>query len=274
MLLPLGALLATVLTVAQSDTISRHDIVRDVERLVQSDTVPGPPGEGTVRVVGFKVDGAQKVRSLDGFLQQHGRLLWYLATHTPGAEARILPLSADPRPVRDSISAALINNDVFMRRLMTMLSQYGASRHRVVEGVPAMPERPSISAADLSVLGARFFYPDRFSADGQTMFSHICAGANGLGDVPMPVDPAVEAFLFVAVSDAAFAPNSELMADYEIAAKRAKVVSMSKDVTTRIRRAQGALWMQLEQSAALKRAIESGYAMNAAVLPFRISTIP
>jgi hypothetical protein len=233
--------------------------------------VPGPPGEDTVRVVGFNSDMKDTSGSLGGFVREHGRLLWYLATHTRGAEARMLPLRADPEPVRDSIRAALIANDAFMERLMTMLARYGASRHRVVLGFPPTAEIPTVSATDLSAIGVRFFYPDRFSADGNTMFTHICAGANGLSDFPAGVDPLIEAFTFVAVSSAVFKPKSALMSDYEAAAKRAKAVSVSKDAATRIQRAQGALWMQLEQSVALKQAILSEYAIRAEILPFRLN---
>lgn len=269
MLLTLALLVTTSLAPARPDTVRRAAIERDLVRLIQSDTVPGPPGEGTVRVVGFNVDTKDTLISMGGFVRDHGRLLWYLATHTPGAEARMLPLRADPEPVRDSIRAALLGNDAFMQRVMTMLARYGASRHQVVVAAPAA-ELPTVSSSELSALGVRFFYPDRFSEDGTTMFTHICAGANGLSDFPSVVDPVVEAFTFVAVNRAVFKPHSALMRDYEAAAKRAKVVSVSKDVTTRVRRAQGALWMQLEQSGALKQAIAHEYAISKDILPFRL----
>jgi hypothetical protein len=272
MFLTLAILMTSVLAPAQSDTVRRETVERDLARLIRSDTVPGPPGEGTVRVVGFNVDTKDTLGSLGGFVRDHGRLLWYLATHTRGAEARMLPLRADPEPVRDSIRAALLGNDAFMQRLMMMLTRYGASHHQIVLGSAPAAEIATVSSSELSALGVRFFYPDRFSDDGTTMFTHICAGANGLSDFPAPVDPLIEAFTFVAVNRAVFKPHSALMSDYEAAAKRAKVVSASKDVATRIRRAQGALWMQLEQSAALKEAIASEYAVSKDILPFRLKT--
>lgn len=271
MLLPLALLVTAVLAPARPDTIRRDAVERGLARLITSDTVPGPPGEGTVRVVGFDVDVKDAPGILGGFVREHGRLLWYLATHTRGAQARMLPLRADPKPARDSIRAALLGNDAFMQYVMTMLARYGALHHQVVAGSAPAAERAAVSSSDLSALGVRFFYPDRFSEDGKTMFTHICAGANGLSDLPSGVDPLMEAFVFVAVNRAVFEPHSPLMRDYEAAAKRAKVVSASKDVATRIRRAQGALWMQLEQSAALRQAIAREYAITKDILPFRLT---
>ena len=64
------------------------------------------------------------------------------------------------------------------------------------------------------------------------------------------------------------------MRAFELASKHAKVTSASKDRTTRILRAQGALWAELERSAALGQAIEVTYAQQRAVLPFRIARAP
>lgn len=271
MLITIALLAATVLGPVRADTVRREDVVRELGLLIQSDTVPGPPGEGTVRVVGFNADARQALPLLGEFVRVHGRLLWYMATHTPGAEARMLPLGADPQLARDSIRTALSSNDAFMKRTMQMLAQYWAPRGRVVAGVSTTSPTVSIALSKLSTLGARFFYPDRFSESGDIMFTHICAGVNGLADLPGGIDPVTEAFVFVAISQAAFTQGSALMRDYETAARRAKLVSASKDTSTRIKRAQGALWMQLEQSPALTRAIQKAYALNAVVLPFHLA---
>lgn len=270
MLLTIAILVGAALSPVQADTIRREAIELEVARLVRSDTVPGPPGECTVQVVGFYTKDAPTLPILGDFMQRHERLLWYLASHTPGAFPRMVPLGEDPRPVRDSIFEALRSNDAFMSGLSRMLAQFWGPRGRVVAGVPAIGARPTIPVSHLSALGARFFYPDRFSERGDTMYTHICAGVNGLADFPGDVDPMLEAFTFAAVNRAVLAPSSAPMSDYDVPAARAKLVSRGKDPSTRIRRAQGAMWMQMEQSAAMRRAIVEAYARSGGVLPFRI----
>jgi hypothetical protein len=103
------------------------------------------------------------------------------------------------------------------------------------------------------------------------MFTHICAGMNGISDLPDAVDPLVEAFVFAAVSGSVFEPRSPLMRDFERAAKRAKVTSVSKDTATRVRRAQGAMWVKLEESSALRRVLTRAYSAHQTVLPFRLA---
>ncbi len=253
------------------DTITRVAIERELSTLVRVDTVPGPPGEGMVRVVGFNVDAKTTLPLLADFLREHGRLVWYLATHTPGAEARMLGDRDNPLIVRDSVIAALHANQIFNDRFLAMLAQYWRPRGLVISGYSPPTSRASVSVARLAQLGARFFYPDRFSVRGDTMFTHICAGRNGISELSDEVDPLLEAFVFAGVSGSVFEPRSPLMRAFDLASKRAKVTSMSKDTATRVRRAQGAMWVQLEQSPALKRALTRAYSTHRAVLPFRLT---
>lgn len=256
---------------ARPDTVQRASIQQAIGALVRIDTVPGPPGEGSVRVVGFNVDSHTRSPLLSDFLRDHGRLLWYLATHTRGAEARMLGDRDSAYVVRDSIVSALIASQVFNERVFAMLGEYWRPRGRVIAGIGAGAPQTPITITRLAQIGARFFYPDRFSTSGDTMFTHICAGINGISDLAEVVDPILEAFVFVAVTSDLFVPHAPLMLAFERASKRAKVTSASKDAATRVRRAQGALWAQLEESPALRRALARAYVAHRTVLPFRLA---
>lgn len=267
-------LLAINLHATPADTVPRERIEREIAALVRIDTVPGP--EGTIRVVGFEVDSSRAQSLLGPFLREHGRLVWYLAVHTPGAGARMVGAADDPLLMRDSIVTALRADTTFNNRLLAMLRQFWRASGRGITGREAAPLRPAVRADELRRIGARFFYPDRMSATGDTMFTHICAGINGISELPAPVDPLVEAFVFVAVNSALFGRSeTPLMRAFDVAFKRAKATSVSKEPSTRILRAQGALWAQMERSPALSAAIASAYAKHGAVLPFRvISAVP
>jgi hypothetical protein len=258
----------------RADTITRVAIERELGTLVRVDTVPGPPGEGMVRVVGFNTDSGKTLPLLAGFLREHGKLVWYLATHTPGAQARMVTAADDPLAVRDSLITALHSSRVFNDRLFGMLAKYWKPRGRVIGGISQTTTHASVSTVRLAQIGARFFYPDRFSAQGDTMFTHICAGINGLSDLPDDVDPLLEAFVFAAVNESVFEPRSPLMRAFELTSKRVKVSSASKDTATRVRRAQGAMWIELEQSPALMRALTDAFVAHRAVLPFRLTESP
>ena len=265
-------LAASLIADSPRDTVMRESIAREIATLVRIDTVPGPDGR-PARVVGFAVDSVRQTPLLAPFLRAHGRMVWYLAAHTPGAAARLVGERDDPLAVRDSVIAVLRSNAAFNDRVLGMLTQYWRGRGRVIEGVATSPAS-SISAVQLRRIGARFFYPDRMSVTGDTLFTHICAGINGVSDLPESVDPLVEAFVFVAVNSAIFLPKSQLMRSFEVASRRAKQTSVSKDSKTRILRAQGALWSELERSAALGRALDDAYALQRPVLPFRIARAP
>lgn len=255
-----------------SDTVGRQAIEREISDLVRIDTIPGPDGR-TARVVGFAVDQPRAGSLLAPFLRAHGRLVWYLAVHTPGAEARLVRDGDDPNAVRDSVVRTLRSSAAFNDRLLQMISAHWRPSGRRIAGYAFVPTTATIAPASLSRIGARFFYPDRVSATGDTLFTHICAGINGIGDLPDPVDPLVEAFVFVAVNTAIVSPSrTPLMQAFEAAAARAKKTSVSKDAATRISRAQGALWSQLEQSPAMRSALRSAYATHGAVLPFRLAS--
>ena len=258
---------------SHADTVSRQNIQQELGALVRVDTTIGPNGRDSVRVVAFAIDRVPRLSLLGPFLRAHGRLVSYLAAHTRGAEARILNDRDDAVAVRDSVVNVLRTNAAFTERVHGMLAQYWRGRGPVIAAF-ATPSPSRISAAQLRRIGARFFYPDRISATGDTLFTHICAGINGISDLPEPVDPLIEAFVFVAVNSAIVLPKSHLMNAFELAGKRAKVTSASRDPNTRILRAQGALWSELERSEALGRAIEVAYAQQRAVLPFRIARVP
>lgn len=263
-------LAVSALTVFTPDTVTREAVQRELASLVRVDTVPGPPGEGTVRVVGFNRESRGPLPLLGGFLQEHGGLVWYLATHTPGAGARMITERDDPSAVRDSVVSALRTNERFNARVLAMLAEYWRGRGRAIEGAAPTSRRDSVTLARISTIGARFFFPDRFSSRGDTMFTHICAGINGIADLPEPVDPLLEAFVYVSVSGSVFRPHAPLMSAFEAASKRAKVASASRDASTRVKRAQGALWAELEESPAMREALTKAYAEHRAVLPFRL----
>ncbi|MHB1311707.1 MAG: hypothetical protein ACYC3L_06785 [Gemmatimonadaceae bacterium] len=264
-------LLAITTTVTHGDTVTRGAIEREVGDLVRIRTFPGPNGHDSVRVVVFSVDSARPGSLLAPFLRAHGRIVWYLASHTRGAEAQPLGDGQDPIAARDSVASTLRTSPVFNDRLLQMLSEYWSHTGRVIDGYAPIAEVPSLSVTALSRIGARFFYPDRISATGDTLFTHICSGINGLGDLAEPVDPLTEAFVFVAVTSSFQQPHSPLMQAFDVAVKRAKGTSASKDPAKRVLRAQGALWSQLEQSPELARAFTTAYAEQEAALPFRLS---
>ena len=254
-----------------ADTVSRAAIARAVAALVRIDTVPGPNGRDSVRVAGFSVDRIDSGSVLAPFLRQHGGLVWYLATHTAGAGARIVEAPSDSRAVRDSIVRALRDSGRFNDALLRMLAAYWTPTGRVVAGRAGETDPAPVPEPELRQVAARFFYPDGASATGDTLFTHVCAGTNGLGDLPRPVDPVVEAFAFDAVRSEFFRPGSPLMQAFQAAFARAKAVSVSRDAATRVRRAQGALWLQLEQDPALAAALRVAYARHQQVLPFRLT---
>ncbi len=253
-------LLAITTTVTHGDTVTRGAIEREIGELVRISTFVGPNGHDSVRVVIFSVDSARSGSLLAPFLRAHGRMVWYLASHTRGAEARPVGERTDPLAVRDSVVRALRTSSVFNDRLLQMLSKYWSHTGRVIGGYAPIAEFPSLSVTALSRIGARFFYPDRMSVTGDTLFTHICEGINGLGDLPDAVDPLTEAFVFVAVTSAFQQPHSPLMQAFDVAVTRAKKTSASKNPAIRVLRAQGALWSQLEQSPELERALTTAYA--------------
>ena len=265
-------LFAVSLITSPSDTVVRRSIEREVSDLVRIDTFPGPDGR-PARVVGFAVDQPRTASLLAPFLRAHGRLVWYLAVHTPGTEARLVRDGDDPTAVRDSIVRTLHTSAAFNDRLLRMLAAYWRPSGRRIAGYASAPAYTPVPLANLSRIGARFFYPDRVSATGDTLSTHICAGINGISDLPEAVDPLVEAFVFVAVNTAinGKAPRP-LRQAFETAGARAKMTSVSKEPATRILRAQGALWAQLEQSPAMVAAMRSAYATHRAVLPFRLAS--
>jgi hypothetical protein len=267
-----GLLLAASILASRSDTVSRQAIDREIRGLVRIHRVVGPDGHDSVGVVAFTTDSVPSGSLLAPFLRAHGRIVWYLATHTRGGEARLLGEHDDPGAVRDSVVSALAESVGFNDRLFGMLSKYWRPSGRVIEGYVPTTGTLGVSATLLNRVGARFFYPDRMSATGDTLFTHICAGINGIGDLPEPVDPLVEAFAFVAVNSVVFKPNAPLMHAFDLASKRAKATSASKDPATRVLRAQGALWSQLEQSPAMASAMASAYAKQERALPFHISS--
>lgn len=268
-----ASLLLVAAVFSHVDTVSRHDIHEELGALVRVDTTIGPNGRDSVRIVAFAIDRLPRLPLLGPFLRAHGRLVWYLASHTPGAEARLLNDRDNAVAVRDSIVGVLRTNAAFNEHFLGMLTQYWRGQGSVIAAF-ATPSPSTISAAQLRRIGARFFFPDGISATGDTLFTHICAGINGISDLPEPVDPLIEAFVFVAVNNAVMSPKSQLMSAFEMAGKRAKVTSASRLPGTRILRAQGALWSELERSDALGRAIEVAYAHQRAVLPFRIARAP
>ncbi|MHB1070407.1 MAG: hypothetical protein ACYC1W_11180 [Gemmatimonadaceae bacterium] len=270
-MLTVSLLLAITTTVAHRDTVTRGAIEREIGDLVRINAFLGPNGRDSIRVATFDHGGLRAGSLLAPFMQAHGGIVGYLAAHTQGAEARPIGERDHPSAVRDSIVSALRTSLVFNERLLQMLSMYWRPTGRVIKGYSPSANLPSASIADFSRIGARFFYPDRQSATGDTLFTHICAGINGIRDLPDSVDPLVEAFVYVAVRSV-FLPQSPLMHAFDVAVKRAKATSASKDPSTRVLRAQGALWSQLEQSPALMRAITTAYAGHKAALPFRISS--
>jgi len=248
-------LLAASLVVSPSDTVQRRSIEKEIADFVRVDTVQGPDG-GPARVVGFAYDRPRENSLLTPFLRLHGRLVWYLAVHTPRAEARLLRKEDDQTAVRDSIVTALHADTTFNSRILQMLAQYWRPSGRPIGGYASVPTSMRMPSGSLSRIGARFFYPDRMSATGDTLFTHICASINGISDLPTRVNPLVEAFVFVRVSSAMFGrPNSPLMQAFDAARARSKATSVSKVPATRLLRAQGALWVQLEQSPAVASAL-------------------
>lgn len=272
MILIPSLLLSLALAGTPGDTVTVMDIQREYDALVYVVTVPGPNAGAIVRIVAIVPDSVPKSSVLYSFVHAHEQLIWYLASHTPGAESRILDDSSTSSGARAASVNALRQSAVFNERLFTMLARFWKPRGRVIANYSSSLTIKPLSAATLARIGARFFYPDRFSPVGDTMFTHICAGLNGLSDLPEAVDPLVEAFVFLAISNNVFRPNSPLMRDYETAAGHAKLTSASKDPLTRIRRAQGAMWAQLEGSAALKKALATEFKKNADVLPLRVDT--
>jgi hypothetical protein len=263
-------LLAASLLTARGDTVPRDAIDREIAAMVRIDTVAGP--SGPTRTVGFDVETGHTGVLLGPFLRRHGRIVSYLADHTPGAEFRLVSATDDPLAVRDSIVTALRTNTEFTDRLLQVLTRFWTPSGRTVARLGALPHATHVPAETLNRIGARFFYPDRMSATGDTMFTHICAGINGISDLPERVDPLVEAFVFVAVNSALFGRSTTpLMRAFEHAFARAKATSFSKDPATRILRAQGAMWAQMERSPAMTAAIAAAYRRHGAILPFQLA---
>ena len=266
-------LVASLAAVSSSDTVTRASIAREISSLIRIDSLTGPDGR-PARVVAFAIDSIPRHLLIASFLREHGRIVGYLASHTQGAGARLIGERDNPIAVRDSVARALNDSKEFNDRLYYMLAAYWRRSGRTIDGY-APVERASLPSATLTRVGARFFYPDRFSATGDTMFTRVCSGVNGIGDLPEPVDPLVEAFVFVAVNSAFMAPHSRLMQAYELAAQRAKTSSVSVDPAKRLLRAQGAMWAQMEQSPAMSAAIATAYRKYGPVMPFRIeSAVP
>lgn len=261
-------LVANLIVGSPRDTVTRASIAREIGSLIRIDSLAGPDGR-PASVVAFAIDSVPRHLLLASFLREHGRIVGYLASHTKGAGARLVGTRDNPLAVRDLVVAALGDSREFNDRLYSMLAAYWRPSGRTIEGY-APAKRASLPPGTLRRVGARFFYPDRFSATGDTLFTHVCAGINGIGDLPEPVDPLVEAFVFVAVDSAFMAPHSRLMQAYELAARLAKTSSVSVDHTKRVFRAQGAMWAQMEQSPAMSAAIATAYRKYGPIMPFSI----
>src|ERR1019366_2852531 len=95
-------LLALSVASPASNTVSPQAIEREISALVRiSPVVVGPDGRDSARFVGFVVDSVPSGSLLGSFLHADGKLVWYLAVHTPGAEARLVSTRDNPRAVRD-----------------------------------------------------------------------------------------------------------------------------------------------------------------------------
>jgi hypothetical protein len=269
-MIAVGLLLATSLVVTpKRDTVPRAAITAEIASMVRIDTLTGPDGR-PAHVVGFNTDAARAGSLLAPFLKANGQLVWYLAVHTPGAGTRLVTEGNDPKAARDSVVRALRESQSFNDQLHYMLASYWRPTGRRIEGYAA-PPRTVVSSKTLQRVGARFFYPDNVSSKGDTLFTHICAGINGISELPEPVDPMVEAFVFVAVNKAMFGTkNSPLMQAFDVASSRAKAATVSKDSTKRVVRAQGAMWAYMENSPAMASALSSAFHRHGALMPFRV----
>ena len=271
-MIAVGLLLATNLIVApKSDTVPRAAIAAEIASLVRIDTITGPDGRAAT-IVGFNTDSLRGRALLAPFLKANGRFVSYIASHTPGAGARLVTEGSDPQVVRDSVVTALRESQAFNERLYYMLASYWRPTGRRIEGY-TVPSRTVVSSTTLQRVGARFFYPDRVSSTGDTLFTHICAGINGISELPEPVDPMVEAFVFVAVNRAMFeTQNSPMMRAFETASKRAKAATVSNDPAKRVVRAQGAMWAYMENSPTMASALTRTYQRYGALMPFQMRT--
>ncbi len=267
----LAAAVAASLLVTPTDTVTAADVRREYQRWVRIETTPVFGQPDSVPVVTLATDSVPRGSLLHDFLAAHGDVVMYLAGHTPGAFPRFVRKGDRPEAVRDSIIATLQASPPFNERLFAMLVRYWRPRGRVITGdLPPAP-RIAVTTLELRQIAARFYFPDRVSAVGDTLFVHICSGANGITQLTSPVDPLVEAVVFVAVNRATFRPHSALYRDFDAAFTKAKQVSFSKDSTTRILRAQGALWAEMERSHALDEALRSAFASRRAVLPIEVA---
>jgi hypothetical protein len=259
------------LLVNLQDTVRVEKVQRAFTALVQVVTTPGPQTSDSARFVEI-TDRVPKGSLLAEFLAAHGPMVWYLASHTPRARPRPLQPSEDADAVRDSMVHVLQADSAFNARVLPMLARYWRIQGRVLEGHGSSTTAlPAVTLDALRQVAVRFFYPDSVSASGDRLFTYICAGVNGLADLPERPDPVVEAFVFAAVQKAVFQPHSRLMRDFNEAMEFAEVVSRSTDRRMRIHRAQGALWARLASSPEMTRVLRAAYTERRSVLPFRLS---
>ncbi|MCU0618165.1 MAG: hypothetical protein MUD17_13925, partial [Gemmatimonadaceae bacterium] len=195
----------------------------------------------------------------------------YLAKHTPGAEPRLLRTSDNPRVVRDSIVSALRQSEAFQHSVLSMLAAHWRRDGRVIGGFDSQRPAMYVSEMDLRRVGARFFYMDRDERTGG-LVTYVCVAKNGIGELPVKMDPVIEAFAFVAVNRAFVSADgrSPLMQAYERASARVQSARGRKGETNDVRHARRMMWAEMEQSPALAAAITDAFNEHASVLPFRL----
>lgn len=236
-------LIGTLLAVLQGDTLTVSQVKADYALLFPCNSVI--------------TDSTIAYHRLGPFVEEIHFFQAYLRYGHPG---RLLGTGCQERLRSDSVFNAI---------MLPAMRAYLRRRGGELVGVPDYRKRV-IAWQDVMTVASRFFYVNRFLADGRVE-RYICGGKNRLADLPGPRDLALEAFAYAAIF-------RDLSSDHPRISGRCKAAieailaeaELPADTTSRIIRIRELLYDHMAQDPVLREVLAHYYARMAEYLPFVI----
>ncbi len=203
----------------------------------------------------------------------HELFLGYLLDHSqktygPGNNSFLQIEDGDE--INRAFQSALERDSSFNEWLLPVLAQWLARQGGHVEGFPKVAADTTAWKWDeVFPLAARFIYVDARDTAGQYQ-THVCFEINGLADYSGRKNLWVEAFAFDAIVSDIGSENSSIYPEFQRLGKQVRLAAASKDSTTEVLRAQGAMFGLMAQSPVFQSALKTAYAKKNDVLPVRI----
>lgn len=219
----------------------------------------------------FDADTLPTGERLAPFVRDYHHYLLYLATHAPEESfTSLVSRKLSTAELRARVQAGLLRDTLFNALAMRAAAAYlGETGSRLAGPRPTVTPR-IVRLDDVMRLAVRFFYPDAVLPSGMVQ-GHVCVGINGVKDFGRGRDVPVEAFIYSAINRELARGSSPLWAEFVQVLREINRMALSSDTTTRVARAQGAMWARMAQSALLREALLREFRERRAALPFEIA---